>query len=75
MPRHALKPFFCFAFPVTIESGVLTIDDPDFTDRPECCSMIERGSRSGLEVCSEESMFVLGSEGMSALLGLSQTKP
>jgi len=34
MFKHSLKPFFCFAFPVTIESGVLRVDDPDFTNRP-----------------------------------------
>jgi hypothetical protein len=65
--KHTLKPFYCFAFPVTIETGVLTIDDPDFTNRPECCSMIPGGTRSVLEVCTEEFEFVLGSEGMKEL--------
>jgi hypothetical protein len=67
LPKQALKPFFCFAFPVTIDAGVLTIDDPDFTNRPECCSMIPGGSRSVLEICWEEFEFVLGSEGAKAL--------
>ncbi len=71
LPSFALKPFFCFAFPVTIVDGVLTIDDPDFTNRPECCSMIPGGSRSVLDVCSEEIEFVLGVEGMTALRKLS----
>ena len=71
MPKHALKPFFCFAFPVTIESGVLTIDDPEFTNRPECCSMVPGGSSSVMEVCAEEFEFVLGFEGMKALRQLS----
>jgi len=70
LPKAALKPFFCFAFPVTIESGVLTIDDPDFTDRPECCSMIPQGSKSVLDICLEEFEFVLGSEGAKALRAL-----
>ena len=72
--KHTLKPFYCFAFPVTIESGVLTIDDPDFTDRPECCSMIPGGSRSVLEVCAEEFEFVLGKEGMDELRDIARTK-
>ena len=65
--KHTLKPFFCFAFPVTIETGVLTIDDPDFTNRPECCSMVPGGNHSVLEVCAEEFEFVLGEEGMKEL--------
>jgi hypothetical protein len=67
MPKQALKPFYCFAFPVTIDAGVLTIDDPDFTNRPECCSMIPGGATSVLEICWEEFEFVLGSEGAKAL--------
>ena len=67
LPKQALKPFFCFAFPVTIDAGILTIDDPDFTNRPDCCSMIEGGTRSVLDICEEEFEFVLGSEGAKAL--------
>ena len=74
MPKHALKPFFCFAFPVTIDAGILTIDDPYFTHRPECCSMIPGGSSSVLEVCAEEFEFVLGAEGMKALRELAQMR-
>ncbi len=70
LPKQALKPFFCFAFPVTIDAGVLTIDDPDFTNRPECCSMIPGGTTSVLEICREEFEFVLGSEGAKALRAL-----
>lgn len=72
--KHTLKPFFCFAFPVTIESGVLTIDDPDFTNRHECCSMIPGGSQTVLEVCAEEFEFVLGSEGLKELTEMMRTK-
>lgn len=72
IPKQALKPFFCFAFPVTIDAGVLTIDDPDFTNRPECCSMISDGSQSVLEICREEFDFVLGTEGTKALIELSK---
>jgi hypothetical protein len=70
LPRDALKPFYCFAFPVTIESGVLTTDDLDFIDRPDCCTMIQAGSKALYEVCSEELEFVLGSEGMAELTAM-----
>jgi Fe-S-cluster containining protein len=72
--KHTLKPFYCFAFPVTIESGVLTIDDPDFTNRPECCSMTPGGSSSVLEVLSEEFEFVLGKKGMKELTEMMRHK-
>ncbi|OGU26906.1 MAG: hypothetical protein A2X66_08305 [Ignavibacteria bacterium GWA2_54_16] len=70
MPSRALKPFFCFAFPITIDSGVLTIDDPEFTNRPQCCSMIPGGSRSVIDVCQFELEFVLGKRGLEELLAL-----
>ncbi len=69
IPVLKIDPF-CFAFPVTIDAGVLTIDDPEFTDRPECCSMIPGGTRPVLEICWEEFEFVLGSKGAKALLDL-----
>lgn len=72
LPKQALKPFFCFAFPVTIVAGVLTIDDSDFTNRPECCTMVPKGSSSVLEICWEEFEFVLGDEGAKALRMLVQ---
>ncbi|MCX6142625.1 MAG: DUF3109 family protein [Ignavibacteriales bacterium] len=72
--KHTLKPFYCFAFPVTVVSGVLTIDDPDFTNRSQCCSMIPGGSRSVLEVCAEEFEFVLGSGGMKELTEMMRAK-
>jgi len=75
LPKDALKPFFCFAFPVTIDSGVLIIDDPDLASRPECCSTVHGGSQSVLEVCAWEFEFVLGSEGIKALHALAPKKP
>jgi Fe-S-cluster containining protein len=72
--KHTLKPFFCFAFPVTIDSGVLTIDDPDLTNRHECCSMIPGGSRSVMEVCAEEFEFILGTEGMKELTEMARVE-
>jgi hypothetical protein len=70
LPGNALKPFYCFAFPITIDSGVLTIDDPEFTNRPQCCSMVPGGSRSVIDVCHFELEFVLGKKGLDELLDL-----
>ena len=70
MPAQALKPFYCFAFTITIDSGVLTIDDPEFTNRPQCCSMIPGGSQSVIDVCQFELEFVLGKRGLEELFAL-----
>jgi hypothetical protein len=74
MLAQALKPFYCFAFPITIESGVLTVDDPEFTNRPECCSMVPGGSQSVIDVCRLELEFVLGIEGVKELLAFRDEK-
>jgi hypothetical protein len=70
MPRQALKPFYCFAYPITVESGVLAVDDPDFTNRTDCCSMIPGGSKSVIDVCRFELEFVLGEDGLEELFAL-----
>lgn len=69
-PKFFLKPFFCVAFPITIEHGVLETDEPDFTDRPHCCSVVESGSLSPVDVCAEELEFMLGREGFLELRAL-----
>jgi Protein of unknown function (DUF3109) len=67
MHKFALKPFFCVAFPITIEHGVLVTDDPEFTEREECCSVVKEGSLTVLDVCHEELEFMLGREGLDDL--------
>ena len=67
MDKFALKPFFCVAFPVTLEDGVLVTDDPEFTNREECCSVVKQGSLTVLDVCREELEFMLGPEGLEEL--------
>lgn len=71
MSKFALKPFFCFAFPITIEQGVLTVDDLDFINRVECCALVEHGSLSAMEVCAEELEFVVGKEGFKEMQEIS----
>jgi hypothetical protein len=64
MDRFALKPFYCVAYPLTMDAGVLTLEDPDFTNRPMCCSAITTGTRTSLDVCREEYEHMLGNEGL-----------
>jgi len=68
MDKFALKPFFCVAYPVTLEHGVLDVDDPEFTSgRTQCCAMVEEGQQTILDVCVEELRFMLGEEGVKEL--------
>ncbi len=63
----ALKPFYCIAFPITIEEGVLMVDDPEFASRPQCCLMVRPPVRSVVDNCREELEFMLGVEGYEEL--------
>jgi hypothetical protein len=67
MHKFALKPFYCVAYPLTLERGTLTIEDADFVSRPACCSAVDNGHQSVLEVCHEELEFMLGAEGVEEL--------
>lgn len=68
LPKHTdLKPFFCFAFPITIIHGVVMVDQPEFVNRPNCCTSVTGGTRHALDVCREELIFVLGREGFEEL--------
>jgi hypothetical protein len=68
--KWLLKPFFCVAYPITIQEGVLTVDDPQFTERTECCSRVVEGTVTPVEVCGEEIEFMVGAEGYNELLRL-----
>jgi hypothetical protein len=67
MDKFALKPFYCVAFPLVIDGHMLTLDDPEFTNRPECCSMVPDGSMTVLDVCREEFEYILGTEGLGEI--------
>lgn len=67
MGRYALKPFFCWLYPVTLDSGVLALDDPEFVDRPSCCKHGAAGEMTIFDVCPEELKLVLGEEGFVEL--------
>jgi len=72
MGKHALKPFYCFAYPLTIEQGVLTIHEPEFANRRQCCGISSGGAKTALELCHEELDFALGTEGHKQLKTLQQ---
>jgi Fe-S-cluster containining protein len=67
MDRYALKPFFCWLYPVTVDNGELTLHDPDYAERPECCSYRDSGPLTVLDVCPEELGLALGGEGVDEL--------
>ncbi|MDE3058022.1 MAG: DUF3109 family protein [Bacteroidota bacterium] len=65
----ALKPFYCIAFPITIENGVVTFDDFQ-QDNTRCCSVVEStadGSTPLVDSCKAELEFVLGEDGYRQL--------
>ncbi len=68
----SLKPFFCFAFPVTIEESELMIDEGFSSD---CCTLAHDGELDVLDVCTGELRYVLGDEGLSELEQLSKSRP
>ena len=68
MDRFALKPFYCVAYPVSIEYGELTIDDLEVLNRSECCCTVPNGEKTIFDVCNEELQFMLGDEGLKELL-------
>lgn len=59
-----LKPFFCFAFPLTISDGTLCLDE---ARDAACCTPAPNGSLSVFELCAEELEYVLGANGVNEL--------
>jgi hypothetical protein len=62
-----LKPFFCRAYPITLEYGLLIIDDELCPDRTQCCGQEPGGPQTVFDVCAFELEFVLGAEGFQEL--------
>ncbi|HVN49728.1 MAG TPA: DUF3109 family protein [Bacteroidota bacterium] len=71
MPKFFLKPFFCVAYPVTIDDWVLTVHEPEYANRPECCGSKVEGPKTIFDVCGEELAYMLGAEGVEELKGVS----
>jgi Fe-S-cluster containining protein len=62
-----LKPFFCAAFPITIDQGVLTLDDHEHRSRPECCASRRDGPLTVFDVCRQELRHTLGAAELASL--------
>jgi Fe-S-cluster containining protein len=62
-----LKPFFCTAFPITIDQGVLTLDDHENRSRPECCASRRDGPLTVFDVCRLELRHTLGAAELASL--------
>ena len=67
MDRYALKPFYCWLYPVTVDGGALTLHDPEYAARGSCCSYAETGPLTVFEVCPEELTLALGEKGVEEL--------
>ncbi len=64
-----LKPFFCRAYPVCLQNGVLTVDH-QFEDQTACCGLVAKGALTIFDVCEIELEHVLGTDGAAELRGL-----
>jgi len=65
--RLQLKPYFCTAFPITIDHGTLMLDDEDYRDGQPCCGATRGGPLTVFDVCRKELRHVLGRLGLSRL--------
>ena len=74
MGRFALKPFFCVAYPISVEDGVLLYDDEEYPGNTQCCSPVPDGELSVFDICSEELEFTVGKEGLDELRTIAAPK-
>jgi hypothetical protein len=65
-----LKPFYCFAFPITIHMGVLSLDIDNVEGSKGCCQPCPSGERAPIDVFEDELLHVLGREGLAELRDL-----
>lgn len=61
-----LKPFFCRIFPLTLEYGVLTLDEMA-ADQTQCCAVSPTGPSTIFDVCAAELDQMLGPDGVEEL--------
>ena len=62
-----LKPFFCAAFPITVNGGIVLIDPAAERCAPGCCGSAVDGPATVLDVCPAELELVLGSAAVADL--------
>ena len=68
-----LKPFYCTAFPVTIDQGMLMLDVDNVDGTRECCQPSPHGERTALDIFAYELEHVLGPAGVEELRALLET--
>ncbi len=61
-----IKPYFCIAFPISVENGMLTFDDYQ-QGKTECCTIVHDTDATLVDSCKAELEFVLGKEGYQEL--------
>ena len=67
MGKYSLKPFFCAAYPITVNHGKLAVDQAEFASRPQCCGFTPGGALDVFAVCEKELEYVLGKDGVEEL--------
>jgi len=65
-----LKPFYCTAFPITVDHGMLMMDLDNVEGTKLCCQPSEGGTRSVLEVFAYEIEHTVGADGAAELRAL-----
>ena len=67
-----LKPFFCTAFPITIDGGQLEVGEGYDS---ACCIGAADGSQDVFALCAQELVYMLGDEGAAALHRMTPSAP
>ncbi|MFA6467679.1 MAG: DUF3109 family protein [Bacteroidota bacterium] len=68
-----IKPFYCIAFPISVDNGVLTYDDYQH-GKTQCCTIVSDTDTTLVDSCKAELEFVLGKEGYKQLHDLKISK-
>lgn len=61
-----IKPYFCIAFPISVDNGLLTFDDYQ-QGKTACCSIVHSTDATLVDSCQAELEFVLGKDGFREL--------
>ncbi len=61
-----IKPYFCIAFPISVDNGVLTFDDYQ-QGKTQCCTIVRDTDATLVDSCQAELEYVLGKEGYTQL--------
>jgi hypothetical protein len=69
----AIKPFFCVAFPITVDEGVLTFDDYQ-QGSSHCCSVEDTKRATLIDACKVELEYMLGEQAYQQLKEIQRDK-